>query len=136
MLLFILWIVLTGIVAAAAEARGRSGLGWFIVAFLLSPLVGILLLLVFPNLKHERLLQAAVAGRQEPRQVAAPRLPKASLLGRADRVIIDRRPRPFEPDGVYSGVPYRVEEDGSIHAIMQGSVVRFANFDKFTGALS
>ena len=59
MFIFILWLVLTGVVAAAAEARGRSGAAWFFVAFFLSPLIGILLLLLFPNLKHERLLEAA-----------------------------------------------------------------------------
>lgn len=63
MLIFIVWLVLTGVVAAAAEARGRSGVGWFFVAFFVSPLIGILLLLIFPNLKHERLLEAAISER-------------------------------------------------------------------------
>jgi hypothetical protein len=138
MLIFIVWLVFTGVVAAAAEARGRSGLGWFFVAFFLSPLIGILLLLIFPNLKHERLLEAAISerGKVHPTPLPLPPpLPKASLGGRADRVTIDRTPRPFEPDGVYAGVPYRVSDDGSIDAIVQGSMVRFRDFDKFTGAL-
>jgi hypothetical protein len=139
MLIFITWLIFTGVVAAAAEARGRSGVGWFFVASFVSPLIGILLLLVFPNLKHERLLEAAISERGKVGPAAIhlppPPLPKASLGGRADRVTIDRTPRPFEPDGVYAGVPYRVVDDGSIDAIMQGSMVRFRNFDKFTGAL-
>lgn len=136
MLILIVWLILTGVVAAAADARGRSGAGWFFVAFFLSPLIGILLLLVFPNLKHERLLQAAISERGKVQPISLPPpLPKARLGGRADRVTVDRTPRPFEPDGVYAGVPYRVVDDGAIDAIMQGSMVRFRDFDKFTGAL-
>ncbi|WP_157450528.1 hypothetical protein [Bradyrhizobium sp. ARR65] len=129
MLVFISWIILTGLVAAAAEARGRGFIAWFIVALFLSPVLGILLLLLFPNLKHDRLLEAAIAQRQRPPP------PKASFLGRSDRVTIDRTPRPFEPDGVYAGVPYKVKADGSIEAIMQGAVVRFRDFEKFTGSI-
>jgi hypothetical protein len=127
MLIFIGWLAFCFVAAAAADARGRSGIAWFVVAFFLSPLIGILLLLVFPNLKHERLLRASL---QRP-----PSLPRSSFLGRADRVTVDRAARPFEPDGVFAGVPYRVAEDGSIHALMQGSEVRFRDFEKFTSAL-
>ncbi|GLR91329.1 hypothetical protein [Bradyrhizobium iriomotense] len=130
MIVLIIWFVLTLVVAGAAEARGRNAFGWFVIAFFLSPLIGILLLLVFPNLKQQRLLEAAVAQR------GPPPLPKASFLGRSDRVTIDRTPRPFEPDGVFAGVPYKVADDGSIHAIMQGALVRFQDFDRFTGSLS
>jgi len=134
MFIFIFWLILTGAVAAAAEARGRSGAAWFFVAFFLSPLIGIVLLLLFPNLKHERLLEAAIAQRESGTRLPPP-LPKASLGGRVDRITVDRTPRLFEPDGVYGGVPYRVAEDGSIHAIMQGATVRFHDFDKFTGVV-
>jgi hypothetical protein len=41
----------------------------------------------------------------------------------------------FDPDGVLGGIPYRVADDGSIHAIMQGATVRFSDFDRFTGAI-
>jgi hypothetical protein len=50
-------------------------------------------------------------------------------------LFLDRTPRPFEPDGVLAGVPYRVADDGSILAVMQGATVRFQDFEKFTGAL-
>jgi hypothetical protein len=53
MWIFIFWIIFTGLVAAAADARGRSGAAWFCVAFFLSPLIAVVLLLIFPNLKHE-----------------------------------------------------------------------------------
>jgi len=33
------------------------------------------------------------------------------------------------------GFQYRVAPDGSIDAIMQGTMVRFRDFDKFTGSI-
>jgi hypothetical protein len=122
------WIVFAVIVGIAASARGRSGFGFFLLSLVLSPLIGILFVLAMPNLKHEDLLKQ-IAGR------APPPLPQKRIGGRADRVTVDRTPRPFEPDGVFAGVPYRVADDGSIHAIMQGAMVRFQDFEKFTGAL-
>lgn len=53
MWLIIPWLIFAGIVAILADGRGRSGFGWFILAVLLSPLVGALLVLVLPNLKVE-----------------------------------------------------------------------------------
>ena len=37
---------------------------------------------------------------------------------------------PFEPDGVYAGIPYRVLPDGSIEAMMPGGLVKFKNMDQ------
>jgi hypothetical protein len=42
--------------------------------------------------------------------------------------------RPFEPDGIHAGIPYRVMHDGSINAIIQGATVRFADHAKFSAA--
>jgi hypothetical protein len=122
------WIIFAVIVGIAASARGRSGFGFFLLSLMLSPLIGILFVMAMPNLKHEDLLKQIAGRKPVP-------LPKAMLGGKADRVTVDRTPRPFEPDGVFAGVPYRVANDGSIHAIMQGAVVRFQDFEKFTGAL-
>jgi hypothetical protein len=38
---------------------------------------------------------------------------------------------PFEPDGVLGGVPYKVQNDGSIDAIMQRARVKFRDLEKF-----
>jgi hypothetical protein len=117
----IFWLICAIVVAVAAEARGRNGFGWLVLAVFISPLLALILVLVIPNLKQEKMLAAiAEAGN---RRTSPPGLPPAL-------------PKPpFEPDGVYAGVPYRVADDGSIDAIMQGSMVRFRDFDKFTGAL-
>jgi hypothetical protein len=43
--------------------------------------------------------------------------------------------RPFVPDGVYAGVPYRVLKSGVIEAVIcRGSVIRFANMDRLLEA--
>jgi hypothetical protein len=101
--IFIFWLVFAFLVGIAASSRGRSGAGWFILAVIISPLLGILFVLVLPNLKHEALLNG-LARREQP--------PRASIGGKSTRVSVDRTPQPFEPDGVYAGVPYRVAPDG------------------------
>ncbi|WP_148287955.1 hypothetical protein [Rhodopseudomonas sp. B29] len=46
----VVWLVLCFVIAAAAGNRGRSGFGWFLLAFLLSPLIAaILLILLGPS---------------------------------------------------------------------------------------
>ena len=37
---------------------------------------------------------------------------------------------PFEPDGVYNSIPYRVLPDCSIEAMMPGGLVKFKNMDQ------
>lgn len=40
----------------------------------------------------------------------------------------------FKAEGVLRGIPYRVEEGGTVEAMMQGGLVRFANMDQFRAA--
>ena len=37
---------------------------------------------------------------------------------------------PFEPDGVYNSIPYRVLPDCSIEAMMPGGLVKFKDMDQ------
>jgi len=41
---------------------------------------------------------------------------------------------PFEPEGVYCNIPYRVLSDSSIEAMMPGGLVKFKNMDQFLAA--
>jgi hypothetical protein len=41
---------------------------------------------------------------------------------------------PFEPDGVYCNIPYRVLPDSSIEAMMSGGLVKYKNMDQFLAA--
>ena len=82
--------------ALAKVANARDGFGWFLLALIISPLIALLLVLVMRPKVHE----AAIAA---PNQSS---------------------PQPFEPDGIHAGIPYRVTHDGSINAIIQGTIVR------------
>ncbi|UYN96100.1 MAG: hypothetical protein KIT25_03910 [Enhydrobacter sp.] len=46
--IIILWLVLAGVVGWAAGQKGRSGGGFFLLALLLSPLIGFLVLIAVP----------------------------------------------------------------------------------------
>ena len=46
--LFLIWIALSVAVGAAANARGRNGFGWFLLAIFISPLLALLFLVAFP----------------------------------------------------------------------------------------
>lgn len=95
------WLGFSIVVGVAANARGRSGLGWFLLSLIISPLIALLLVLVME--------------RQNAAVAAAP-------------------PATFEPDSVHAGIPYRLQSDGSVEAIMQGARVRFSDQDKFAVA--
>jgi hypothetical protein len=43
------WAIAAGIVAVAADARGRSAFGWFLISLVISPLLGLILVLVMKN---------------------------------------------------------------------------------------
>jgi hypothetical protein len=128
--ILIVWVGIAFLVAIAAGARDRSSVGWFFLAVIISPVLALIALLVLPNLRHEAILEKIAANQQRPEPQP---LPSGGWGRKVTRVTVDRTPRPFEPDGVYSGVPYRVGSDGSIDAIMHGATVKFRNFDKFVG---
>jgi len=54
MMIFLLWIGLAIIVGVGANTRGRNGLGWGLLAGLISPLLAGLLLLALPRLDPSR----------------------------------------------------------------------------------
>lgn len=49
----IAYLFVAGVVAAAASERGRSALLWFCLAVLITPVIGLLALIAFPNLDGE-----------------------------------------------------------------------------------
>ena len=62
--LIVPWLILAVIVGAAANARGRSPLGWTILTVVLSPVLAGLLLMFLPRLGNEP--RADDAKRQHP----------------------------------------------------------------------
>ena len=43
------WLLFSGIVGVAAKARGRSGISWFLISIIISPLLALILVLVLPS---------------------------------------------------------------------------------------
>ena len=105
------WIVFAVIVGVAANTRGRSGLGWFALAVIISPLLSGLLLLALPRGKPDLVAVGPPNNVEPPAPVPV-----------------------FEPDGVYAGIPYKVLTDGGINALMSGTFVRFRTLDEFRAA--
>jgi uncharacterized membrane protein YhdT len=53
MLLLVGWIILSVFVGWAASNRGRDGFSWFLISCLISPLLGVLILIAVPPLKAD-----------------------------------------------------------------------------------
>jgi len=49
--ILIVWFIFCIIVGAIASNRGRSGIGWFFLAFLISPIISLILVLILSPLK-------------------------------------------------------------------------------------
>jgi hypothetical protein len=52
--IFLVWLIFAALVGWLAHSRGRSGFGFFLIAALLSPLVGLIAVLVTKNLNEEQ----------------------------------------------------------------------------------
>ncbi|MEF1173640.1 hypothetical protein [Vibrio sinaloensis] len=77
MLVVILWLIFSIIVGSVASGKGRSGIGFFFVSLILSPLIGLIIVLVIqPN--QETVEQRALETGQQKR------CPKCSELVRAE----------------------------------------------------
>jgi hypothetical protein len=62
-ILGVLWLVIAIVVGAAAGARGRSTVGWFLLSVLISPLLAGLLLAILPDLRTRALIEELHSGR-------------------------------------------------------------------------
>jgi len=79
MLLLILWLAFAVLIGAAARTRGRNGVGWFLLAILLSPLFAGLILALLPDLRTRALLEGIRnAGRSADDEIERARSRSAS----------------------------------------------------------
>ena len=46
--IFIFWFIFSVVIGVVASSKGRSGFGWWLLAMLISPLLALILVLVFP----------------------------------------------------------------------------------------
>jgi hypothetical protein len=106
--IILFWLLFSVVAGIAAGARGRNGGAWFLLAIFISPLLGLMLILVLPNLRQE----------QRVRQMR------------------EQDARPFQSDGLFMGIPYRAGESGVVDAVIQGKVIRFASMSHFSSAAS
>lgn len=113
----LVYLGLAVVVGVAANTRGRSGLGWFLLALLISPLISGLLVLALPRIG----------------KVVTPS-DERSLHTAEHQIASQRSGRSFEAEGVLRGFPYRVRENGSIEAMMMGGLVRFQDMEQFLAA--
>ena len=99
----LVYLGLAVVVGVAANTRGRFGLGWFMLALLISPLISGLLVLALPRV-----------------DVLAASSNESERLTTEDLTASSQSDAPFEPEGVLKGIPYRVRENGNIEAMMTG----------------
>ena len=50
MIFLVGWLLFSGIVGVAANARGRTGIGWFLLSVIVSPLLALILVLALPSI--------------------------------------------------------------------------------------
>lgn len=72
-LFWIMWIVFAVLIGFMADGRGRSGLGWALLSFILSPLLCFVILLVIPNLRQQEHQQDLARREEERRQAQSQR---------------------------------------------------------------
>jgi hypothetical protein len=105
----LLWLVLAGLVGVSAGHQGRSMVGWFVLGVVISPpMAGFL-------------MRALGQAGSFDLQLGEPLMPPA---------------RTFQPEGSYGEVPYKVNDTGSIDAVLAGKVVRFFDVEEFLAAVS
>lgn len=57
----LVWIIFSIVVGYAAAARGRSSIGWFLVALFFSPIIAVLFLIAFPSRRDELISRQQLA---------------------------------------------------------------------------
>lgn len=65
---FFIWTLLAAGVSGLASSRGRSGVGFFLLSFLLSPVLGLIVVLVTRNLVEEEAKETARRREEENRE--------------------------------------------------------------------
>ena len=61
-MIWILWILFSIFVGIAASGRGRSGFGYFLLSLLLSPIIGLIIVLVAGPNRQKIAAQAEASG--------------------------------------------------------------------------
>jgi hypothetical protein len=54
--LILFWFILSIVAGVFAGTKGRSGVGWFLISCLISPIIGLLLIAILPRQNDERVI--------------------------------------------------------------------------------
>src|ERR1035437_489046 len=119
------WFMFSLIVGVAANTRGRNGVGWFFISMLISPLIAGLFVLALGRVEK---IQIDKAAKRSPPRMFHTRTSEPGLAAQGRG--------PFEPEGVYGGIPFRRLQTGAVDAMMSGGLVRFKDLEHFQAAVS
>ena len=70
-MIFIIWLALCFVIAYGASQRGRSAVGWFFISALLSPIIGIIILVCLPKIVPEPVKHKNFVADEDDEQLEA-----------------------------------------------------------------
>jgi hypothetical protein len=151
------WVGISIAVAVAADSKGRSAVGWFFLALLISPLIAGLIILALPSAdskaaEQRKQFQAQAIYKGTPYRVRPAGNIEAMLPGGAvifrnmeefsaavDGGTIELKPNEYlkaEFPNELGSYLYRVEKDGSVAAVNGlGERVEFRKWQHFWDAV-
>lgn len=127
--IFLVWAVLSILVAAFADSRGRSAFGYLLLALVLSPLLGFIILLVTPNLKARAQEEAARAREEENRAAERQRVHEREIV--ALKAVVEAPPRASGAAATAAPAAGRsvADELERLAALMERGLLTQAEFD-------
>lgn len=115
----LIWIVCAILVAVVANNRGRSGLGWFLLALIISPLLALIVVAVMSR------VEPVEASKTCPR--CAETVKRAALVCKHCGFEFSDAPRQAN----YGGIPYIVLPNGQISMTVEGKTTTWPSLTAF-----
>ena len=129
----VIWALLSGGIAAFADSRGRSGVGFFLLSFLLSPLLGLIVVLVMSNLSAEE--EKALTRRREEESREIVRAQEHERQLESIKAIAPKQAAPVSATVSSSFVPSVADEIRKLGQLRQEGLLTDAEFQSQKSAL-
>ena len=153
--IFIFWLLFAVAVGAIASSKGRSGIGWFLLAVIISPLIAVIIVAIIgeigePALSADRTYFGVPYEERRSGEVSA-MVDGARMRFKGMREFIammeERNaiatnttpPKLSDIQGAretYLGVRFKRDWGRGIVAFVDGKKVRFSSYDKFVTAVN